>query len=218
MPMKALVVVAHPDDHVLWAGGTILKLKTWEWHVISLCNSHNDDFTSKLKVFKSSCQALGVKRFLARELKDYQPRELMEVEQPLKIQKEILAFADKEYDLVFTHSVNPHCEYGFHANHSEVRDSVNHLLGNNLLTSRGTLYFCYKPLGNNQPVVVDLDSANYKVDLSRQELDKKRQLKTSFHWAEGDLKGLGLWDNDEPEVEAFAANGHVVLPVDFIKL
>ena len=105
--MKSLVIVAHPDDHILWVGGTILRFNTWEWHVLSLCNSHNDEFNPKEEVFNLSCTNLGIKRYKALKFKDYSSKELIEIEQSLKMQKEILAFADKKYDLIFTHSIWP---------------------------------------------------------------------------------------------------------------
>lgn len=219
--MKALVVVAHPDDHVLWLSGTISKLKYWEWHIISLCNSHNDNFAPKLMDFESTCKTLGVKRFAARQLKDYQPRELMEVEQPLKMQREILSFADREYDLIFTHSISPNCEYSFHANHTETRNTVNSLIDESLLITKLTLYFSYRSGGANMPVIADVDNADYKVELTPDEIKRKKYLKHSFRiWAESDLKSLGLWDNDEPKDEAFCSRkfGDIELPLDFISL
>lgn len=219
--MKALVVVAHPDDHVLWLGGTISRLKDWEWHIISLCNSHNDNFAPKLVNFESSCKALGAKRFAARQLRDYQQRELMEIEQPVKMQKEILSFADREYDLIFTHSISPNCEYGFHANHTETRNAVNSLTDESLLRTKIMLYFSYHSGGASMPVIADVDGASYKVELTPDEISRKKDLKHSFSsWAEGDLKSLGLWDNDEPKIEAFTEKrvGDISLPADFIKL
>ena len=41
--MKAIAIVAHDDDVVLWMGGTIHLLKDWEWHIISMCNNHDSD-------------------------------------------------------------------------------------------------------------------------------------------------------------------------------
>ena len=34
---KAIVIVAHPDDEILWTGGTILMHPATEWTIISLC-------------------------------------------------------------------------------------------------------------------------------------------------------------------------------------
>lgn len=216
--MKTLVVVAHPDDHILWMGGTILRFKDWDWYILSICNSHNDNFQPKLEIFQNGCKELGVKKYHAREMKDYQQRELMEIEQPLKMQKEILAFADKEYDLVFTHSIDANCEYGYHANHIEVRDSLNKLLDEQLLKAKMVFYFCYKAQGNNQSVIADENKADYKLELVREEINKKKKLKQSFIWAKGDLRGLALWDNDEPKIEAFNIKkiSDIELPDDFL--
>lgn len=218
--MKALVVVAHPDDHILWMGGTISRWEQWEWHIFSVCNSHNDNFQPKLTTFENSCRELKIKKFAAKQLRDYQPRELMEIEQLFKIQKEILAFADKDYDLIFTHSTNQNCEYGFHANHIEVRDAINKLLEEGLLKTKDLLNFCYKPLGNGQSVIADLENADYKIELTNNEIQRKKNLKQSFSWAEVDLRGLALWDNDEPKIEAFNLKkfSEIELPPEFIKL
>jgi hypothetical protein len=215
--MKALVIVAHPDDHVLWMGGTILRLNQWEWHIISLCNSHRDE---SLETFRKSCENLGACRFIAKELSDYQPREVMETDHFLKMQKYILAFADKEYDLIFTHSIWPDCEYGFHANHFEARYSVNQLIYERLMKTKCVLYFCYKSGGAGQPVIGDTDRADYKVELVQKEINKKGELKSLFSWAEGDLRSLHLLGNSEPIIETFNFKKftEIELPSDFIKI
>lgn len=218
--MKGLVVVAHPDDHLLWIGGTILRFKDWEWHVLSFCNSHNDNFEPKRNLFNSSCSQLGCTKYKALEMRDYQPRELMEVEQSLKMQKEILAFASREYDLIFTHSIGPNCEYGFHANHVEAREAMYRLINEGLLKTNGIGYFSYKSGGENQPVIADMENGNYKVVLTSDEIAKKRSIKQSFTWAQGDLQNLSLWDNDEPKVEAFRIEmfNNINLPSEFEKI
>jgi len=218
--MKIFVVVAHPDDHVLWIGGTIIRFNEFEWHVLSLCNSHNDNFGPKRDLFKNSCDELGCGRYKALEMRDYQPRELMEVEQMLKMQKEILAFADSEYDLIFTHSSNPNCEYGFHANHAEAREATYRLINEGLLKTNGIGYFSYKSGGINQPVIADMESGNYKVVLTSDEIAKKRSIKQIFTWAQDDLQNLSLWNNDEPKVEAFKIEmfNNINLPSGFEKI
>ena len=191
--MKALSIVAHSDDHVLWMGGTILRLNQWTWHILSLCKSDNNEgFEPKRTVFERSCTELGASRYSAKDLKDYQPREAMEIQQLTRMKDEILAFADDGYDLVFTHSIQENCEYGFHANHAEVRDTVNQVINDGLLTTKGVLYFCYRSGGNKRPVIADLDNADYKVELNPKEIGRKSNLKHIFTWANeyGDVREI----------------------------
>jgi LmbE family N-acetylglucosaminyl deacetylase len=218
--MKALSVVAHSDDHILWMGGTILRFNQWTWHILSLCKSHNDEsFEPKRGVFERSCAELGASRYSAKDFKDYQPREAMESEQLKRMKEEILAFAGNSYDFVFTHSIQENCEYGFHANHTEVRDAVSELISDGLLTTKAALHFCYRSGGYKKAVIADLSKADYKVELYPEEISRKRNLKHIFTWARGDLEALTLWGNDEPTVEAFQARAlDLQLPPDFIRV
>ena len=38
-PVSAAVVVAHPDDEILWCGGFILSNPDWHWRIVTLCRA-----------------------------------------------------------------------------------------------------------------------------------------------------------------------------------
>ncbi len=219
--MKALCVVAHPDDHILWVGGTILRLAQWTWHVLSLCNSHNSniEFQVQKTAFGNSCKELGVDKCHAEAFHDHRQVQLTDQPDPRQVtemKQAIQEFADDEYDLVFAHSIQRHCEYSFHANHAEARDAVRELVKEGALKTKALLHFCYKSGGSGQPVIADLHNADYKVVLTAQEVQQKGNLKRGFAWAQGDLRSLNLWVNDEPRIEAFQVRDiDIQLPPDF---
>jgi LmbE family N-acetylglucosaminyl deacetylase len=51
------IIVAHPDDETLWAGGTILSHPSWRCFIICLCRGNDKErsprFYSALKILKS---------------------------------------------------------------------------------------------------------------------------------------------------------------------
>ena len=55
--MKAAVIVAHPDDEVIWCGGFVAAHSDFEWTVLSLSRSDDSDRQPK---FKAVCEMLGV--------------------------------------------------------------------------------------------------------------------------------------------------------------
>ena len=55
---KCAVIVAHPDDETLWAGGTMLMHADCQWTVVTLCRKSDPDraprFFEALKKFNAS--------------------------------------------------------------------------------------------------------------------------------------------------------------------
>ena len=41
------IIVAHPDDETLWAGGNILSHATWTCFIVCLCRGNDTDRSSK---------------------------------------------------------------------------------------------------------------------------------------------------------------------------
>lgn len=47
------IIVAHPDDETLWAGGEILNNPLWQCFVVCLCRKNDDERATKFyKVLK----------------------------------------------------------------------------------------------------------------------------------------------------------------------
>jgi len=57
IPKSAAVIVAHPDDETLWAGGTILSHPSWNWFIVCLCRKSDTERAAKfykaLKILKA---------------------------------------------------------------------------------------------------------------------------------------------------------------------
>ena len=53
------VIVAHPDDETLWAGGIILAHPEAAWHIITLCRGSDTDRAPKFKKILTAYNAAG---------------------------------------------------------------------------------------------------------------------------------------------------------------
>jgi len=113
---KCAVVVAHPDDETLWAGGTILMHPESEWTILTLCRKSDPDRAPKFFKVAEELNAVGAMGDL-----DDGPEQ-----QPLtnrQVQHEILQnLPSTRYDLIITHGLNG--EYTRHLRHEETAQAV----------------------------------------------------------------------------------------------
>ncbi len=100
------VIVAHPDDETLWAGGTILSHPECEWYIVSLCRGNDKDRAPKFYQALKILKAKGTMGDL-----DDGPEQI-----PLNEEEVENAILDllpaKHFDLIISH--NPSGEYTRH--------------------------------------------------------------------------------------------------------
>jgi len=113
---KVAVIVAHPDDEILWAGGTIMCNPKWQCFIVCLCRAGDSEraqkFYNVLKVLKVD----GVMGDL-----DDGPEQKVLTDK--KIENLILTLLPLEfYDLIISHS--PFGEYTRHLRHEETGKAV----------------------------------------------------------------------------------------------
>ena len=133
---NAAVIVAHPDDETLWAGGMILSHPGYNWFVASLCRKKDPDRSAK---FYKAMQSYGAKGVLA-DLDDgpeQVPLTVWEVQQVILQLLPALAF-----DLLLTHA--PDGEYTRHRRHEEVSQAVMDLWQAGAISTRELRLFAYE--------------------------------------------------------------------------
>lgn len=204
---KALVVVAHCDDAVLWMGGTIHHLRDWEWHIFSMCNGNDDQ---KIQSFNKSCVMLGIDKSRALGFRDYQNDGVFSQNNKEEMKLRLTKLMDEAYDFVFSHGLKEWNEYGHHDNHEEVGIIASEIAEKK---SWRLIQFCYIPIyGGGTATVADKKRANYYFQLNYEELKSKLALIDCFPNEIGSLKNLSY---PCPNPEAFEGNSLPAPP--FIK-
>lgn len=160
-PQKArksvAVIVAHPDDETLWAGGTLLDNPTWDIFICCLCRANDTDRAPKFFRLLKRLNAQGVMGDL-----DDSPEQ-----KPLpasKISEAILALLPAQtFDIVFTHS--PEGEYTRHLRHEEIGKAVIQLWTDKLISTKQLQFFAYED-GNRQyrPRAITVDTKQTQLD------------------------------------------------------
>lgn len=137
--VNAAVIVAHPDDETLWAGGEILAHPEWNWFILALCRGGDPDRAPRYWRAIDRLEALGN----IADLDDGPEQEPLQSEQ---IRQVILAeLPEKDYDLILTHG--PRGEYTRHRRHEETSRAVMDLWRSGKISARSLVLFAYEDGG-----------------------------------------------------------------------
>lgn len=133
------VIVAHPDDETLWAGGTILMHPDSCWTVATLCRQSDRDRAPR---FHKALECYGARGVMG-DLDDgpeQRPQRTVEVEDAI-----LNLLPSDRYDLVLTHGLWG--EYTSHRRHEEVAKAVMALREGGRLMAREVWMFAYEDGG-----------------------------------------------------------------------
>jgi len=137
--VTAALVVAHPDDETLWAGGTVLMHQGWQWTVVSLCRGGDRDRAPR---FLRAVQELGGTGRIG-DLDDGSDQLSLPETQ---VQQVLLSLLPPEhFDLILTHS--PYSEYTWHRRHEETSKAVVSLWKKGLIIAGEVWMFAYEDSG-----------------------------------------------------------------------
>ena len=133
---NAAVIVAHPDDETLWAGGLMLMHPKVKWTVVTLCRNSDPDRAPK---FLKALEKLGAEGFMA-DLDDSPEQTPLDSNQ---VQKTIeLLLPSNRFDIIITHSTSG--EYTRHLRHEETAKAVLALWKTERLLSDELWTFAYE--------------------------------------------------------------------------
>lgn len=184
------LIVAHPDDETLWAGGTVLSHSLWSCFIVSLCRGNDADRAPKFFKALKILNAEGTMGDL-----DDGPEQLPLDEQVLE--KAILKLLPQQhFDLVITH--NPKGEYTRHIRHEETGQTVIKLWQSGKISTGELWTFAYED-GNKKYYPLAVETAPVCTTLSETIWQQKYKLITETYGFEEES-----WEaKTTPKAEAF---------------
>jgi LmbE family N-acetylglucosaminyl deacetylase len=187
---SVIVIVAHPDDETLWAGGTILSHPSWKFFIVCLCRASDPDRSQKffqaLKILKSE----GIMGDLD-DGPDQHPLDESELERTI-----LKLLPSKHFDLIITH--NPKGEYTRHLRHEELGKAVRKLWDKGQIAASELWTFAYED-GNGKYYPKAVETASVYRMLTNHIWKRKFKLITEIYGFEKP----GWEAETTPRAEAF---------------
>lgn len=184
------VIVAHPDDETLWAGGMILMNPGCNWTIICLSRKNDPDRAPKFFEVLTLYGATGAMGTLddGPEQKPLPQKEIETAIQGL--------LPPIHYDLIVTHS--PAGEYTRHKRHEETGRAVFYLWEQNIIDSSELWFFAYEDHGKTiYPQAIQ--DADRIIELPEPVLSEKYSIITrTYRFSKDSFEAMTT-----PEKEAF---------------
>jgi LmbE family N-acetylglucosaminyl deacetylase len=189
-PLRAAVVVAHPDDETLWCGGYILAHPEYDWHVVTLCRASDQDRAPK---FRRALEQLGAVGEMA-DLDDGPDQAPLPMEQVQETIARLLA--GNSYSLTLTHG--PRGEYTQHRRHEECCHGVVELWQSGRIYTDRLWSFAYEDGGRAYLPQVRSDADRRDVLTENLWLEKRRLITNVYGY------GIDSWEGrTTPREEGF---------------
>ena len=184
------IIVAHPDDEILWAGGIILNNPQWQYFITSLCRKNDEDRSAKFYKVIKILNAQGIMGNLDDE-SEQKPLNAIQVEQKI-----LDLLPNKHFDLIITHS--PFGEYTKHLRHEEAGRAVITLWNKGKIATNKLWAFAYED-GNKNYFPKAIENTPYRETLKKEIWNKKYNLITETYGFE-----KNSWEaKTTPKTEAF---------------
>lgn len=169
---KCAVIVAHPDDETLWAGGTLLLHPDIDWTIIAVCRKSDIDRAPKFFRVLEEYNARGA----MGDLDDGPEQTPLDLK---LVQKTILELLPSErFDLVITHS--KWGEYTRHIRHEETAKAVFNLWSTDNLHAGQIWSFAYED-GDKEYLPRAVRESDFPVELPEQIWRQKYKIITGIY-------------------------------------
>jgi hypothetical protein len=169
---SCLVIVAHPDDETLWAGGMILMHPQVRWSIVTLCRRSDRERAGR---FFKAMEYLGAQGQMG-DLDDgpqQKPLNEREVEDTI-----IKLLPSGKFDLIITHSLFG--EYTRHKRHEETAKAVCGLWKSGKLSAEQMWMFAYED-GGSKKLPKPIRGADLRIKLSDDIWHKKYHIITEIY-------------------------------------
>lgn len=166
------VIVAHPDDETLWAGGLMLMHPEVKWTVVTLCRKSDPDRAPK---FFKALEKFNAEGFMA-DLDDGPEQTPLDCDQVKKTIE--LLLPSKSYDIIITHSTSG--EYTRHLRHEETAEAVLELWKIRGLRAEQLWAFAYED-GNREYLPRPIKDADLLIDLNKETWRQKYDIITGIY-------------------------------------